>query len=335
MDFWEIIFTPKEPAKHLIAILAYVWILFGCVLPATAVNNRIASADQTFHILVNDRDREYLIYIPPSCKTNRGCPVVLIFHGGGGSAKGILEETGWAEIADTEGFIAVFPEGTPPEPAKPASFLKNPQTWNDGSDRTSLSAVKQNAPDVAFVSAILADLKTKYSVDETRIYATGFSNGASMTFRIARELSQEIAAIAPVSGADWLPDAIPARPVPILYITGTADPLNPIEGGEIHLGQRSLGVKPPIQETIDRWLKIHGYTNNSAVIYQDESTTGIAFGPEDSPGVVLYTIEGHGHHWPGGNSALPKSIAGPNTAAINATDIIWEFFKLYEKPAID
>lgn len=318
--------------KHLITTLAGMFILFGCIFPSAASNDHIASKTQTIHILVNGTDRKFSVHLPSSYNESKDWPIVLVFHGGGGTASGIMKETGWAEKADKEGFIAVFPEGSSPDPSKPASFLKNPQTWNDGSGRASLSAVKQNAPDVTFVSAILADLKTKYNVDETRIYATGFSNGASMTFRLARELSHEFAAVAPVSGADWLPGTIPTRPVPILYITGTADPLNPMNGGNIHLGQKSLGVKPPVQAAIDNWALIHGYTENAIASYQNEIATIIICGSEEIPGVVLYAIKGHGHHWPGGNSALPKSIAGPNTATINATDIIWEYFKQHTLP---
>jgi polyhydroxybutyrate depolymerase len=239
-----------------------------------------------------------------------------------------MRETGWCEKADAEGFLAVFPEGTPPDPSRPGRFRDNPQTWNDGSDRPNVGASRRGVADVAFVSALLADLKARFRVDEGRIYATGFSNGASMAFRVARELSPVFAAVAPVAGADWRSAVIPQRPVPLLYMTGTADPLNPVEGGEIHIGRRAFGEKPPIREMIGRWVKMHGCPDPGRVVYKKDGATGVAYGrPEESAQVVLYTLEGHGHHWPGGKSALPERLAGKNTATVKATDVIWAFFR--------
>jgi polyhydroxybutyrate depolymerase len=147
----------------------------------------------------------------------------------------------------------VFPEGTSPDASRPGRFRDNPQTWNDGSKRPNVGAAIRGVPDIEFVSAMLADLKVLFSVDERRIYATGFSNGASMAFRVARELSPIIAAAAPVAGSDWLNETNPECPVPLLYITGTADPLNPVRGGEIYIGQRAFGTKPATQEMIGKW----------------------------------------------------------------------------------
>ena len=166
-------------------------------------------------------------------------------------------------------------------------------------------------------------------MDERRIYATGFSNGASMTFRVARELSDVIAAAAPVAGGDWLQNTTkPKHPVPLIYITGTADPMNPIDGGKIRIGRKTFGEKPATQKMIANWVEMHGVPEKGRVVYDNDGATGIAYGlPGEAPKVVLYTIEGHGHHWPGGKSALPERLAGENVATINATDVIWDFFK--------
>jgi polyhydroxybutyrate depolymerase len=241
-----------------------------------------------------------------------------------------MQETGWAEKADAEGFLAVFPEGTPADASRRARFRDNPQTWNDGSGRSNVGAVRLGAADVEFVSTMLSDLRTRVSVDERRIYATGFSNGASMTFRVARELPRILAAVAPVAGADWLHGMTPERAVPILYITGAADPLNPIDGGDIRIGPTIFGEKPPVREMIGEWVRMAGCPEEPRVVYNQGGARGVAYGfPGAPPSVVLYTIDGHGHHWPGGNSRLPESLAGRNTATLNATDVIWEFFKAH------
>jgi polyhydroxybutyrate depolymerase len=290
-----------------------------------------APGDHRLTIVVEGSTREYVVHIPPQYDGQVPLPVVIMFHGGGGAAQAAMEETGWAEKADQEGFLAVFPEGTPPDPSRPASFLGNPQTWNDGSER-GIGAVESKVADVEFVSAMIDDLKERFNVDDRRIYVTGFSNGASMSFRLAHELSSVIAAIAPVAGADWLDDTMLDRAVPLLYMTGTADPLNPIEGGEIFIGERSYGVKPPTQEMIAKWVKLHGCGEEPRVVYDQDGAKGVAYDcPGDADTVVLYTLDGHGHHWPGSRTVLPETMAGKNTAKIKATDVIWDFF---EKHAI-
>ncbi|MBF0476058.1 MAG: hypothetical protein HQK59_09535, partial [Deltaproteobacteria bacterium] len=160
--------------------------------------------------------------------------------------------------ADQEKFLAVFPEGSRPNPLIRARFMGNPQTWNDGSNRSNVGATQRKVDDVGFVNALIDDLISRFRVDEHRIYATGFSNGASMVFRLGRELSRRLAAIAPVAGSDWMMQTMVARPISLLYITGDADPLNPINGGDMLLGWRVIGYKKPVREQIQRWVTMLG-----------------------------------------------------------------------------
>jgi polyhydroxybutyrate depolymerase len=320
--------------KCVVLILIGFFFLFGCTDSWTRAEKEQAKNTTggigTFTIEVENIRRCYLVHVPLSYDCSKKWPVVIMFHGGGGAAKIAMREARWPEKADKEGFLAVFPEGTSSDASRPSSFLDNPQTWNDGSKRSNVGAAMREVPDIKFVSAMLTDLKNHFSVDERRIYTTGFSNGASMTFLVARELSQVIAATAPVAGSDWSHKTNSKRPVPLLYITGSADPLNPTGGGKIHIGQKAFGEKPSIKEMISRWVKMHGCPDKGRVIYNKNGATGIAYSlPGESPKVVLYTIDGHGHHWPGGKSSLPARLAGENTAKLNATDIIWEFFKTH------
>ena len=307
--------------------------LFGCMDSWTRAEDRPTVKNtvgglRIFTITVKDDQRRYLVYIPKSYDSTTKWPVVVMFHGGGGTARAAMWETGWNEKADNDGFLAVFPEGTPPDASRPGRFRDNPQTLNDGSKRRNVGAAVSEVPDIEFVLALVADLRSHFSVDERRIYASGFSNGASMTFRVARELSDVIAAAAPVAGADWVQDTKPKRPVPLIYITGTADPLNPIGGGKIRIGKKTFGEKPATQRMIAKWVEMHSGPDKGRVVYDNDGATGIAYGlPGEAPEVVLYTIGGHGHHWPGGKSALPVRLAGENIATLNATDVIWDFFK--------
>jgi polyhydroxybutyrate depolymerase len=310
---------------------AYGWLVILLWIVSSMAAQEPGTHDRT--VLVDGTERRYLVHLPQGYDRDRKWPVVIMFHGGGGKGRTAMWDTGWAELADQEGFLAVFPEGTPPDPSRPSAFVGNPQTWNDGSRRPTVTAAERKVPDVKFVSALLADLKQHFHADDRRIYATGFSNGASMSFRLARELPAEFAAIAPVAGADWLSGTLPDRPVPVLYITGSADPLNPLDGGEIHIGRRSYGEKPASGEMIRKWAKLHGCEPEPSVILDEKATRAIAYRqPGGGQPVVFYTLDGHGHHWPGGKVILPGRLAGENTATIKATKVIWQFFKKQALP---
>jgi polyhydroxybutyrate depolymerase len=284
--------------------------------------------NQQMSVQVNGVERHYLLHIPGGEGGDESLPVVMMFHGGGGSAQNAVWETGWARKADDEKFLAVFPDGTPPDPSRPASFRGNPQTWNDGSQR-GVGATTLDVDDIGFVRRIIEDLSSRYNIDKSRIYATGFSNGASMTFRVGRELSSMFAAIAPVSGADWLLGQTITRPVSLLYVTGTSDPLNPFAGGKVRLVGKTYGTKPPVMDMINAWTSLLGCTKDkSTEILNKGGVKAVEYqGCMNGAEVELYTIEGHGHHWPGGKSLLPASIAGPRSNALKATDVIWDFFK--------
>jgi polyhydroxybutyrate depolymerase len=299
-------------------------------VPEKGISYRMPG-DHRSTVLVDGRQRKYIIHIPQNYDSKISLPVVIMLHGGGGTAKSAILDTKWTEKADEEIFLAVFPEGTAPYPSRPGSFRKNPQSWNDGSKR-GVYAAENKVADIKFISVMIEDIKKRFNVDSRRIYATGFSNGASMSFRLARELPNVIAAIAPVAGGDWLDNALSSRAVPLLYITGTADPLNPINGGEIYIGQKSYGVKPPTKEIIANWVKFHNCGKESRVVYDEGGARGVAYNCHgDANAVVFYSIDGHGHHWPGGRTLLPEVLAGKNTAKLKATDIIWEFFEKHSK----
>ena len=319
-------------------VLGWVLFLSGCS-DATVIRQskpiflNWISGIHKMKVAVGEVQRRYIVHIPREYDPGREWPIVIVFHGGGGTAKAVMWDTGWTLKADQEGFIAVFPEGTPPDPSKPGDFRRNPQTWNDGSSRSNVRAAERKIPDKEFVDALLNDLRLKFNVDRRRIYATGFSNGASMAFRVGREFSTRVAAIAPVAGADWLIDAKPDRPVPLLYITGTADPLNPVDGGPIRIGKRAYGSKPVVRDMIAQWAKLHGCPTQPQLEDKGSGTQIMTYcNKTGSPSVVFYTLIGHGHHWPGGKISLPTWIAGPKNTTLDATDIIWTFFQKHRLP---
>jgi polyhydroxybutyrate depolymerase len=302
--------------------------------PAPAVSSPVSPANlgpgnHELTLWSGGKERRYLLHVPPSYQARNPAPVVVMLHGGGGTADGARRETGWDEEADQEGFLSVFPQGLPPLPDRPSSFLLNPPKWNDGANR---SPAAREEDDTAYIRAVLDDLAKKANIDPNRIYVTGFSNGASMTFRLGVELNDRLAAIAPVSGHLFLNDIRLGYPLPLLFVIGTEDPLNPLAGGQVKTPWGRTEQKEPALNSVTAWVEAVGAIEQPHVFLDADGVMGVLFGPgrEDAV-VVYYTIEGAGHTWPGGLSLLPETMVGKRTDKLNATDVIWEFFKSHPR----
>lgn len=318
--------------KRIYLILALI--LAGCSSSSSnpdPVQQPMASGTQTVSVDVEGVQRKYMLHVPEGWQDKPSLPVVLMFHGGGGTAQGAIRETSWIEMAEKEGFLVVFPEGMPPNPALPSSFSGNPQRWNDGSDRFNL-----DVDDVAFVQKIIEDLDTDFSMDANRIFATGFSNGASMAFRVGVELSGAFAAIGPVAGALWLEGFTLDEPVSLIYITGTEDTLNPLAGGQPRLVSGEIlneKEKPPVQAHMDKWSWALGCDETPGPLVTVPGILGESYANcLDPADIVYYRIEGMGHTWPGGSSLLPETMVGKTSDLMDATQILWDFFQDHPKP---
>jgi len=287
------------------------------------------AADREHSIESGEAARHYRVHIPAGAD-GATLPVVVMLHGGGGTGKAAAWETGWNDKADRERFLAVYPDALAPDRKRRSHFSRNPQLWNDGSERFYPG---QAAPDdVAFLDALLDDLAARYAVDSRRIYVAGFSNGASMAFLWGARSAKRIAAIAPVAGAAWQEPGVLDRPVPMLYITGDADPLNLIGGGVPRLaGGQSDKVrakpKPPVRETIAQWVRANGCEASRPHVSEANGVRTESWGPcKDDSEVAFVKVAGLGHTWAGGRSLLPESMVGPRTDRLLATDVIWDFF---------
>lgn len=277
---------------------------------------------QLRHLRVDSRDRSYLLHVPQR-KPDRGdrWPVVLAFHGSGTNAVIMRQFCGLDEKADEAGFLAVFPNGSGRTPDALA--------FNVGGNYG--LAGRQNINDVRFVEAILADLATLLPIDRRRIYSTGMSNGGIFSYRLAVELSDRIAAIAPVGGpmGEW--DAVPLRPMPVCHFHGTADEHVPYPGG---LGMRSLSkiMFRSAEDSVRYWAQHNGCALTPeieelpALIDDGTSVKRTTFpaGPSDAE-VVLYAIHGMGHTWPGREPMY--ATLGATTHNLIANDVLWEFFE--------
>jgi len=293
-----------------------------------------AGKAQRCSVRVMGHDRVYHIYVPSAYERGSKLPLVIMLHGGGGTAEAVMKETGWTDMAEKNVFIAAFPDALARDPSRPSSFRNNPQAWNDGSGRFS----KQNgADDVLFIKLMVEQISSNYGIDSTRVFAAGFSNGASMAFRLGAELSSVFAAIAPVAGALWQDPVRLKEPVSLIYITGTGDTLNPMKGGAPTLANGRLmsaniteRPKPPVKENIERWKSALGISGEGKESVNHGGVKAVAYS-NDRADIVFYTLEGQGHVWPGGRSCLPESLVGRDVKAMNANEVIWDFFKRHPR----
>ena len=178
----------------------------------------MAKRDFEEEVVSNDLVRRYHVHLPYNYEASNFLPLLIALHGRLGTGKKMIKQTGFSGIADREGFIVVYPEG----------FKRG---WADGRGIT--HADKRGVNDVAFIDRLIKVLQEKFSIDHTRIYVAGHSNGGFMAQRLAIERSHKFAAVAVVAASlsEWLASRFtPGRPMPILFIYGTTDPVTPYEG---------------------------------------------------------------------------------------------------------
>lgn len=282
-------------------------LLVGCTFSSFAQETINAS------ITHDGIQRDYILYIPELYDGNTTVPLVLNFHGFGSSASQQMFYGDFRDIADTEGFLLVHPEGT--------TFIGN-QFWNVG-----FPGLSSNIDDVGFTEALIDELATLYAIDLDRVYATGISNGGFMSFLLACQLSEKIAAVSSVTGSmtqDTFDDCNAQHPTPVLQIHGTEDDV-------VLYNENNLSL--PIPDVISYWVDHNNCettpttTTLPDVDVSDGSTIEHSVYEDGDNGVTTEHMKviGGGHTWPG--SVL--NTAGTNQD-IDASMEIWLFFSRYD-----
>jgi polyhydroxybutyrate depolymerase len=250
-------------------------------------------------------------------------PVVLVLHGGGGNAANAEQMTGFTRLVERERILVVYPEGTSGSARIPLL------TWNAG--HCCGHAMKRNVDDVGFIAALLDSLAARYPIDVKRVYATGMSNGAMMSHRLGRELAPRIAAIAPVVGALFGDEVKPGPGVSALMINGLLDQSVPAEGGPTGGRSASQWDGTPTLPNLAQasfWASSNGC---SATPRRDEQGALVRWVHDcpDGVAVELYQVKDNGHAWPGGKKG--SRIGDEPSSAMDATDVIWRFFKAHRR----
>ena len=285
-----------------------------------------AAGDPKVEIEYAGLDRSYLLHLPDPLPNNP-LPLVVVLHGGGGSAESMARMTGFDAEADRGGFIVAYPEGT--DRGHPfLSLIGKPGflTWNAGS--CCGYAQENNIDDVGFIRAVVAQVIKDDGADPKRVYATGISNGGMMAYRLACEASDVFTAIAPVSAVQEVQDCKPAQAVSVFHIHGAEDQNVPIQGG---VGKKAheKEQRAPVQDTIDFWVKQDGCSVTVHSKEPDVDMTNYG-GCRDGSEVAYFVIQDGGHAWPGGQRIA--SFLDKPSDALNATSEIWRFLKEHSKP---
>jgi polyhydroxybutyrate depolymerase len=304
------------------------------LLLSTILTGCLSNADH----IVHDGQRRYFkthlpykITLPSSYDSKESYPLVFVFHGGGGNADNIIDTTNFSRKADEEKFIVVYPYGT-------GRLRYKLLTWNCGF--CCGYALENDIDDVGFIRSLYQHLKEKYSINTNMVYATGISNGGIMSYRVGAELSDIFAAIAPVAAQIggqateydelWqIPE--PANPVSVIAFNGMNDTRVPYDGGRPLEGNAHVYSWISTNESISFWVE---QNDCNPISEQNVSESGNIIIDTYSGGlndteVVLVTIVDGTHSWPGGKKGWR---GGPEpTQEINATDMIWDFFKDHPK----
>jgi polyhydroxybutyrate depolymerase len=306
---------PALSAVYALALAITALLATGLPESSAAERARPARADR--QTLVHDGvERSYVVRVPGNLARGE-VPLVLVLHGGGGNADNAEHMTGFTALAQRHGFIVAYPEGS--------SRLKGRLlTWNAG--HCCGHAMKQRIDDVGFIRALLDRLGADYPVDPDRIYVTGMSNGGMMSHRLGIELSDRIAAIAPVVAALFGDERLPTQPVSALMINGLLDKSVPHQGGPP--GGRAADAwdgtpaKPALAQGAF-WAR----ANQCASEPDRSERDALTVWQYRCPGrraVTMYLVKDSGHAWPGGRAGSRRGDT-PGTS-LDASETIWNFF---------
>jgi polyhydroxybutyrate depolymerase len=293
----------------------------------------VAPGDSVRTILSGGITRTYRLHIPITYVSGAAAPLLFNLHGGtsNANAQGIV--SGMHAKSDTEGFLLIEPEGY--------GGAFNIRTWNAGN--CCGPATNAGIDDVAFTDAMIDNIAADACVDAKRIFATGYSNGAMLSHRLACQLSDRIAAIAPNAGGigdvnqNVTPpvqvfNCSPSRPVPVFEMHGLSDGCYNFNGG-VGAGLSSTNFIS-IPTTIVGWAFRNGCSMTTATTYQNGNATCATYqGCTQGADVTLCTVAGMGHAWPGSPIYnLAATCGGTTTTDLQGTDALWDFFVAHPMP---
>tara|TARA_B100000700_G_scaffold321605_1_gene421231 strand:+ start:286 stop:1194 length:909 start_codon:yes stop_codon:yes gene_type:complete len=264
-------------------------------------------------------ERSFLIYVPTNIKEN--APLVVAIHGYTSSAKTLMGYSGINQVADKEGFLVAYPQGT--KDSRDNNF------FNVGYEFHSDSKVN----DVNFIREIVLNLTKDYKLNSKRVFATGMSNGGDMSYLLACTSSDLFTAVAPVAGVmmkDTLENCNPVKKIPIFEIHGTKDSISKFEGDMNN--EDKWGAYYDLPSTIEFWVNKHALNEKETIQLENKNTedgTTITFerywSDESQQEVWFYIVNDGNHTWPGMTGLFSRTA----NQDINSAEEIWKFFSKF------
>jgi len=296
----------------------------GTTIPSVPGADKPSEQKEIF-ITVDGNSRSFILYLPTGYNNAGKMPLIFAIHRGGGTNDEMIQIADFRTIAERDKVVLIYPAG-----------IQN--SWNDGRPTP---ANQSGIDDVNFFDQMCSYAVTNDSVDASKIYATGISNGGFMASRLGCELSSKIAAIA-IDAATIEQTTVytacnPGRPVPAIYIHGTADPVAPFNGGVIS-GSSGGGTVISHDLALAKWVSIDGCDSTATVtnlpdIINDGTTITESQYKNGTNGSEVdgYVVTNGGHTWPQGYQYLAENIIGKTSLDMNACDVTWAFFKRFHR----
>lgn len=281
--------------------------------------------------------RDFDVHVPEGYDPNLEWPVVVAYHGGGGTREagarttcpgGDLDDPGCLHaLGILEGFLTVYPAGTSRGAA--GRF----RTWNAGGTGELTCAVgaacDKGVDDIAYTADLLDLLEAHYST-ESRVTVTGLSNGAAMAHRAGCDLSGRVGVVVAFGGSNQQPGCVPEQPVSVLQVHGSEDPCWPYEGGELGGCLGGEALISSVTETVEGWTAAQHCASPSESSLPDSSDDGMTSEVtrwercDGGTVIELVTVVGGGHSWPMGYSVAPR-VVGPMTGDYSGGELLWGF----------
>ncbi len=318
------------PLTKIMPILTVACLAFTCGCASKTAKTPDGPAYETFR-QSNGTERSYYLHLPYGFDAKKHYPLVLILHGGGkGDGGTAAKYLGFDAVADREGFVALYPNGI------------NAQ-WNDGRGTNLRGTDLAGIDDVAYLSELIRYMHKRYGTDPRNVFVTGASNGGMMTLRLGCEIAPQLTAVAPVIAnipKNIIGQCRPGKPLPVLLMNGTEDPLVPWNGGFVTspVGKKKGGAVVSTEETVAFWRKADHCTSPGKTEplpdrnKDDRSHVEITRyqACADDTKVILYRVIGGGHHIPGTDVREFRRLLGNKNMDFRASEAIWDFFASYK-----
>lgn len=309
----------------------FVTFLFLSVFLTYAPSQADVTGSGERKMMLGGRERIYLVRAPRSIERRKSVPLLVVLHGGGKRQddEKIEDITQFTPMAEREGFVVVYPNAVD-------------HNWNDGRGYKEYTSMRENIDDVGFLRAVIDQVSKDFPIDKSRVYVTGPSNGGMMTYRIACEASDIIAAAAPVIAnmpENLIATCRPLRSVPIIATNGTEDPMMPYQGGFVKALTVDAGRVVSTRESVRFWAKNNRCESEARVTELPDihPEDGATVKKEQYEGcaadTVAYTVEHGGHTWSkieGRRVGFIKrriinSIMGNQDTDYDLSKAIWDF----------